>query len=187
VELATKYQIPYAGKRKKDWLQAFQDYLEATCFTPVEKKDASKESLITLGHHLKHQLNRWFHAQQQQQQQQQPLPLPEVVLIENQLSPLASRMKTLQGMLAQYFIMQEQTPSPEVVFVAASQKLKDCDADQTCDYKTRKKTGVARVEALLRQQTASATWQPWQAVWSASTKKDDLADALLQGLGWMSK
>ena len=175
VELATQYQIPYAGKRKKDWLQAFQNYLDSTCFTPLERKDASKESLITLGHHLKHQLNRLFRT---------PLPLPEVVLIENQLSPLASRMKTLQGMLAQYFIMQEPTP-PDVVFVAASQKLKDCEAEQTCDYKTRKKTGVAQVQALLKDHGAVASWQPWQTVWSTSTKKDDLADALLQALGWM--
>ena len=29
----------------------------------------------------------------------------EIVLIENQISPIANRMKTIQGMIMQYFIM----------------------------------------------------------------------------------
>ena len=33
----------------------------------------------------------------------------DTVIIENQISPIANRMKTLQGMIAQYFIMKEYT------------------------------------------------------------------------------
>ncbi len=45
------------------------------------------------------------------------------VIMENQISPLAGRMKTVQGMLAQYYIMAD--PSPEIEFISSANKLKD--------------------------------------------------------------
>lgn len=45
------------------------------------------------------------------------------VIMENQISPLAGRMKTVQGMLAQYYIMTN--PSPEIEFISSANKLKD--------------------------------------------------------------
>ncbi|NBY39416.1 MAG: hypothetical protein EBQ66_00505, partial [Flavobacteriia bacterium] len=44
------------------------------------------------------------------------------VLIENQISPLANRMKTVQGMLSQYFIMTYE--SIEIEFISSANKLK---------------------------------------------------------------
>ena len=44
------------------------------------------------------------------------------VIIENQIGPIANRMKTLQGMLAQYFIMRGQ---PHIKCVSSSNKLKE--------------------------------------------------------------
>jgi len=43
------------------------------------------------------------------------------VLIENQISPIATRMKTLQGMLAQYFIIR--FPQVSIEFVSSHNKL----------------------------------------------------------------
>ena len=43
------------------------------------------------------------------------------IVIENQISPIANRMKTLQGMIAQYFIMHDKT---QIFFVSAANKLK---------------------------------------------------------------
>ena len=45
----------------------------------------------------------------------------DTVIIENQISTLASRMKTLQGMITQYFIMKN---IPQIEFISASCKLK---------------------------------------------------------------
>ena len=45
------------------------------------------------------------------------------VIMENQISPLAGRMKTVQGMLAQYYIMID--PSPTIEFISSANKLKD--------------------------------------------------------------
>lgn len=47
------------------------------------------------------------------------------VVIENQISTLASRMKTIQGMIAQYFIMRESAAAPvHLEFVSSHNKLK---------------------------------------------------------------
>ena len=46
------------------------------------------------------------------------------VIIENQISPLANRMKTIQGMLAQYFIIKG-SPTLHIEFVSSFNKLKD--------------------------------------------------------------
>lgn len=45
------------------------------------------------------------------------------VLIENQISTVASRMKTIQGMVAQYFIMVLE--NPRIEFISSSNKLKN--------------------------------------------------------------
>jgi hypothetical protein len=44
------------------------------------------------------------------------------VIIENQISPLANRMKTIQGMVAQYFIMKN--PAIQIEFISSANKLK---------------------------------------------------------------
>lgn len=51
------------------------------------------------------------------------IPIVTHVLIENQISTVASRMKTIQGMVAQYFIMQ--LDDPVIEFISSSNKLKN--------------------------------------------------------------
>ena len=48
------------------------------------------------------------------------------VVIENQLSPIANRMKTIQGMLAQYFIMIDE--NIDIQFISSSNKLKQFES-----------------------------------------------------------
>ena len=55
-------------------------------------------SLIDIGINLKHELDRLF----------KDIKI-DTIIIENQISPIANRMKTLQGMIAQYFIMNNVT------------------------------------------------------------------------------
>jgi len=47
---------------------------------------------------------------------------PKHVIVENQISPIATRMKSIQGMLAQYFIMQSDDINIE--FLSSAGKLK---------------------------------------------------------------
>jgi hypothetical protein len=46
----------------------------------------------------------------------------DVVLIENQISPIAKRMKDVQVLLTQYFIMKSD--ETVIIYVSSSNKLK---------------------------------------------------------------
>jgi len=104
----------------------------------------------------------------------------DVVIIENQLSTLATRMKTLQGMITQYFIMRGV---PDIRFISAANKLKmfakesgpeDCYAD-------RKKRSIEITRALIVN-------VPLMSMkFDKHKKKDDLADCFLQGMWWLCK
>ena len=56
------------------------------------------------------------------------------VIIENQIGPLAIRMKTIQGMIVQYFIMSNLNVE-HIEFISASNKLKDCDVKDKEKYR----------------------------------------------------
>jgi hypothetical protein len=97
------------------------------------------------------------------------------VAIENQIGPIATRMKTIQGMIAQYFIIKQ--PGAIIEFVSSSNKLKGIG--KKLSYAERKKLGIEHCIKFLNetQQNAEIT-----AMFLSSKKKDDLADSLLQGL-----
>lgn len=106
------------------------------------------------------------------------------IVIENQISPIANRMKTLQGMIAQYFIMRGNA---RISFISSANKLKMFtntesvpDTGKTT-YGERKKAGVNIVKDLLVNDAA------WLPVFLTHKKKDDLADAFLQGIWFLSK
>jgi hypothetical protein len=122
----------------------------------------------------------------------------DMMIIENQISTLASRMKTLQGMITQYFIMKN---IPQIEFISASCKLKlfadsthyvdagdvdDADEDLVVDvstYADRKKSGIAVCRSLGDiSRKHNTDYAKWMAVFENHKKKDDLADCFLQGL-----
>lgn len=118
----------------------------------------------------------------------------DMMIIENQISTLASRMKTLQGMITQYFIMKH---IPHIEFISASCKLKlftdvsldtDANADtMTCvdasTYADRKKSGITVCRSLGEiSRKRNSDYAKWMSVFENHKKKDDLADCFLQGL-----
>jgi hypothetical protein len=117
----------------------------------------------------------------------------DMMIIENQISTLASRMKTLQGMITQYFIMKN---IPQIEFISASCKLKlftdsthhgDADADKlvvdASTYSDRKKSGIAVCRSLGEiSRKRNSDYAKWMTVFENHKKKDDLADCFLQGL-----
>ena len=113
--------------------------------------------------------------------------LLDKIVIENQISPIANRMKTLQGMIAQYFIMRGNS---RIAFISSANKLKLFTKTETesktskskTSYSERKKAGVAIVKDLLSHN--NTTWLP---IFLTHKKKDDLADAFLQGVWFLNK
>jgi hypothetical protein len=120
------------------------------------------------------------------------------VLIENQISPIATRMKTIQGMLAQYFIMKNNTIYIE--FVSSSNKLKqfsglsgeiiqspmnnDTKSTTKFDkkiYKAHKVNGIDYCRKIINNNDSLVKWNDVLL----TKKKDDLADSFLQGIWYL--
>ena len=112
---------------------------------------------VELAKALKEQYNRRFAGKQ-----------ISLVLIENQM---AARMKPLQGMLIQYWVMH----GARVEIVSPANKLKALNMVGTT-YAQRKKLSVEHTRRILAERGLSAT------VFEAKKgKKDDMADSFLQG------
>jgi len=110
------------------------------------------------------------------------LPIENIttVLIENQISPIANRMKTLQGMLAQFFIDRSIT---DIHFVSSRNKLKAFDVKKKT-YAERKRSGIEVTQKIIEEKIQL---NKWNTLFKSHKKKDDLADSFLQCLWYISK
>ena len=142
-----------------------QEYLVAVSAKPKVISAASMD-LITIGRNMHKRFDAMPHISSGL----------DMVIIENQLSTLATRMKTLQGMITQYFIMRGV---PNIQFISATNKLKlfsDAASDDKTEYAERKKRSVEITRTLIPADQ--------QLKFEKHKKKDDLADCFLQGLWW---
>jgi hypothetical protein len=95
------------------------------------------------------------------------------VVVENQIGPLAARMKGMQGMVIQYWTMK----GVDVQVVSACNKLKLFgEAPET--YADRKRLGIEHTRRLLAEWGLHTNFETHK-------KKDDLADTFLQGLWFL--
>jgi len=179
-QIAEKYNISVEKPAKKaDVVNLIQEYIHNTCFEQVESINASKLDLVTIGRNLQTKLD---------EELKDDFYTITTVIIENQISPIANRMKTIQGMIAQYFIMRNYEISIE--FVNASNKLKmikestEADSVNIDSYKERKKIGILKCGEALQTLPMGKTWEDY---FQKHPKKDDLADALLQGIWFLNK
>jgi len=206
IKLGNKYLIFIdienpAKMLKKDILTMITSYFDKRCFEsiiPKKTKTASETDLIEIGRNMKQRLGEITN-------------LNDItnVAIENQISPIANRMKTIQGMLAQYFIMTNE--NAQIHFISSANKLKqfdknkripptdtienklvvlpDTDADTSVNivrninpnYKSHKKDGV---QYCLEVIDANPEMSIWKTALDTK-KKDDLADAFLQGIWYL--
>jgi hypothetical protein len=149
--------------------------------TKVNYTYAHDLDMITYGRNMMKHLDSILYNQPQ------PIQI-DMMIIENQISTIATRMKTLQGMITQYFIMKNV---PNIEFISASCKLKlftdsMLDVSKYVDastYSDRKKSGIAICRALgVDSSTTSTNYATWVPMFEKHKKKDDLADCFLQGL-----
>jgi hypothetical protein len=167
-ELAEKYKVKYENPVKKAELAALiNNYVFEKCFEPITETNASKIDLVTIGKNMKQKLDSILNDH---------LSTITHVIIENQISPIANRMKTVQGMISQYFIMRNEDISIE--FVSASNKLKGQNACLKTSYSERKKLGI---QQCFESISNNNNYTSWETFFKNHIKKDDLADSFLQG------
>lgn len=201
---------------------------------------ASTVSLVFVGYNLMKMFDALFYENLQTPDISGPaVHAIDTVVIENQISPIANRMKTVQGMITQYFLMRG-VDKRRIIYFSAVQKLKvapyhfvfhnsnsnklgvngndgndgddgnhgddDDGADEVDDIQTydeRKKAGVACVRKILSNANPLSggdaysksssmfsiinTNTNWLQVFESHSKKDDMADAFLQGLSYIVK
>ena len=192
---------------KKKVVEIIDLFFKNKCFEliiPKKTKTAGETDLIQIGRNMKGLLNEIPHIKELTH-----------VIIENQISPIATRMKTIQGMLAQYFIMQDaggpKEPSITIDFISSSNKLKI--------FKEIGEPGTKNIEKTMKNELLEKSEKQENSVnkmdknkyksnkknaiiycsrileenkelekWKYvmnTAKKDDLADCFLQGLVYL--
>jgi hypothetical protein len=176
VDIAKQYDISYTSSKKCDIISSIKTDFDTYGYEPIKAAKivrSSEISLIELGKNILHSFDEHFLKM---------IPRLSHVIIENQISPIANRMKTIQGMIAQYFIMRSSTIHIE--FVSSVNKLSiapEEDGDEENTYKTRKAQGIKLTRQLLCDKFPSHI-----DFLDQHRKKDDLADSFLQGIWYLT-
>lgn len=170
IEIAEKHNINIDKSLKKQQItEAILKYTNEKMLDSIETKSANSMNLVSIGIALKEELENYITDDD-----------IDHVIIENQISPIANRMKSIQGMITQYFIMKGVT---NIDFVSSSNKLKEFIGNKTTTYAERKKIGVNITKDILAKSTYDNNWL---SIISNHSKKDDLADSFLQGIWFLS-
>ena len=174
-QLAQQYSFSWEVREKKmnknEKVQLFYDFLLKQSLHKIEddsnsEKKTNQLDLVEIGRNMVTHLDPMISN----------LNLVTQVVIENQISPIANRMKTIQGMLAQYFIIHKVQ---HIEFISSLNKLKEYLGDSETNYKKNKKNGIV----ICRKWLDEPFFDKWILFFeSHPQKKDDLADSFLQGI-----
>jgi hypothetical protein len=189
-EIADKNSIKYEAKIKKtDLIQLINEYINQNYFENIETKKSADVDLFNIGYNIKTKFNKLFDNENK----------IDYVIIENQISPIATRMKTIQGMIVQYFIMSNIKVA-NFEFISAANKLKDFNNldnssnkqvkdnkdikdNKKTNYSDRKKLGISKCLEII---TNDFRFNEHIEYFNKHKKKDDLSDSFLQGLWFIN-
>jgi hypothetical protein len=164
-----------AQDKKTAVLEKVQAHFEKNTLKPVptlKKTNANQIHLVDIGKRIKSNFDEKLEPYMEE--------LTHAIL-ENQISPIAGRMNTIQGMVAQYFIMKTDLC---IDFISSAGKLKGLAINEPTNYKTHKKDGIHFCTQFLE---SNPLLKERKHVFDASGKKDDLADCFLQGIYYLKK
>lgn len=165
--IANDYEVVIGDKMKKqEIVDVLIDFKQQKCLENLQQISASTMPLVAIGVAIRENLGTSDYNN------------VDKILIENQISPIANRMKTVQGMLAQFFIMKGVE---DIEFVSAANKLKLFMGKEKTSYNERKKIGIEITKNILN---ADKNISHIEQI-TNSNKKDDLADCFLQGLWYI--
>jgi hypothetical protein len=155
------FEVPWTVSETK---QQLIEKLKTKCAMKMERTLASKCEMKVLGTNLVREYSIF-----------DKYPI-ETVLIENQIGPIASRMKALQSMVIQYWIMKG-IDAANIQCISSSNKLKLFYTEKM-SYKERKQKSIEYTRACMVESC--------KELFENHSKKDDLADTFLQALWYLN-
>ena len=155
------------SKNKTLLLKDIKKIKNTKIWMPIKKCITKEYDLVTLGKTIQSKYNERFNNY-----------TIDTILIENQLGNIAPRMKCIQGMVTQYFIMKNHE---KIEFVSATNKLKRF-IGKSSKYAERKKKGIEVTKQSLDKHEELMNWN---SHFANHKKKDDLADGFLQGIWYI--
>ena len=155
-------------KYKKHMLDELSKHFKTKCFNLYKKENANNVDLIKIGRNISLLFNNLFDNLE-----------INLILIENQIGSIATRMKTIQGMITQYFIIHYSTA--EIKYISSFNKLK-LFSDKKQTYRERKALSIKKTVEFMDEFNVSTKWIDF---FNKHKKKDDLADCFLQTIIYM--
>ena len=166
-------------------LHLCSEHKQLKCYKDTKKKAIKKHKnpILDLGIQMISKLN-----------DKPNLLLADVVLIENQPALKNPTMKTVQMLLYSYFLIngvtREDKSLHSIEMINARNKLKaykgppiPCEIKDK--YKKTKYLGIQYCKKMIEENDAID--QKYRDQFNASKKQDDLSDAYLQGIYWLTK
>ena len=172
INLCEQHNIKYSESTKSSLIKTIETYIEHSCLISLPKLNCNTINLIEIGKSIKSNLDNLNESTNL-------FMNIDFILIENQIGPIANRMNSIQGMLTQYFIMKGLY---NIKYVSASNKLKNL-IEKNTSYSERKKQSILIAKAILIEKNIDTKYIDF---FESHSKKDDLADSLLQAI-WFIK
>jgi hypothetical protein len=168
--IENKYDIS-KNSLKQIYINKFLEDLSNNYFDFVETVDSRKVDIVTFGKRIKTCFDSIVDKYN-----------INCLLIENQIGPLALRMKMLQGMIIQHFI---EIGCLNIKEISPANKLKDfLTKNKKTSYNERKKMSIDITRDLLIK---NENLIEWKEHFEEHKKKDDLADSFLQVLWYIKQ
>jgi len=164
-----EHELPKKSK-KQDYIDHFINDLSNNYLTPILQTNSKSIDFVTYGKRIKSAFDEILSKTN-----------IDCMIIENQIGPLALRMKMIQGMIMQHFI---EIGCPCIKEISPSNKLKDFTTKKKTTYSERKKLGITITRKLLYDNNNITKWSEH---FNKHKKKDDLADSFLQGLWYIKQ
>lgn len=167
IKLTNDYDISFSALSNKTILiKNIESFIEEKVFETINNMKCNEISLINIGIAIKEKLDKLIISN---------FTDIDIILIENQISPIANRMNCIQGMLSQYFIMKNMN---NILFISAANKLKEFINKKKTTYSERKKIGIEETKKILLKIDDNTILN----MFNLHKKKDDLADCFLQAI-----
>jgi hypothetical protein len=176
-KIVSEYEITITGGMNKNNLtKNIENYIEKYIFEAVSSIKCREYNLIDIGLAIKENLDKL---------ETFIFSNIDIILIENQIGPIANRMNCIQGMITQYFIMKNMN---NIKFISAANKLKLFIGNKKTKYCERKKISIEITHKLLpKNDDNNINKDKIIEMFNKHKKKDDLADCFLQGIWYFNE